>query len=194
MSSHLPVEIRKWGKPPHKYTYKATISFNFKINHLAHIDLKWKVLLCCVWSIYYTRKHSSRIRTDRAVTRMSSEPVAMRPIMNRMTRACGNITFPCGIVKESLESLWYWMIPYVSWGVKLGLDTISSTHMWLWSKVWVSSWPGMTVFKLSQTVYTLRQVFHYTYMNYPNHPNFYSLFHLQDVDTFGIMFGQASLI
>ena len=31
-----------------------------------------------------TRKHSSRMRTDHAVTRMSSEPVAMRSIVDRM--------------------------------------------------------------------------------------------------------------
>ena len=42
-----------------------------------------------------TRKHSSRMHTDRAVTRMSSERVAMRPIVHRMTHACENITFPC---------------------------------------------------------------------------------------------------
>ena len=43
-----------------------------------------------------TRKHSSRMRTDRAVTRMRRERVAMRPIMDRMTHTCENITFPCG--------------------------------------------------------------------------------------------------
>ena len=37
-----------------------------------------------------TRKHSSRMRTDRAVTRMSSDR------MGRMTADCENITFPCG--------------------------------------------------------------------------------------------------
>ena len=36
------------------------------------------------------------MRTDRAITRPSSEPVAMRPIVDRMTDACENITFPCG--------------------------------------------------------------------------------------------------
>ena len=30
------------------------------------------------------------------ITRMSSEPVAMRLIVDRMTDACENITFPCG--------------------------------------------------------------------------------------------------
>ena len=35
------------------------------------------------------------MRTDRAVKRMSSEPVARRPIVDRMTHACENITFPC---------------------------------------------------------------------------------------------------
>ena len=34
------------------------------------------------------------MRTHRAVTRISSEPVAMRPIVNRITHACENITFP----------------------------------------------------------------------------------------------------
>ena len=32
-----------------------------------------------------TRKHSSRMRTDHTITRMSSDRVAMRPIVNRMT-------------------------------------------------------------------------------------------------------------
>ena len=43
-----------------------------------------------------TRKHSSRMRTDRALTRMSCDRVAIRPIVDRMTDACENITFPCG--------------------------------------------------------------------------------------------------
>ena len=34
--------------------------------------------------------------TDRAVTRMNSDRVAMKPIVNRMTHASENITFPCG--------------------------------------------------------------------------------------------------
>ena len=34
--------------------------------------------------------------TDRAVARMSSDRVAMRSIVDRMTDACENITFPCG--------------------------------------------------------------------------------------------------
>ena len=36
------------------------------------------------------------MHTDRAATRMSSDRVAMRPIVNRMTHACENITFPYG--------------------------------------------------------------------------------------------------
>ena len=32
-----------------------------------------------------TRKHSSRMRTDHDVTRPSSEPVSMRPIVDRQT-------------------------------------------------------------------------------------------------------------
>ena len=32
-----------------------------------------------------TRKHSSRMRTDRAVTRMTSDRVAIRPIVDRQT-------------------------------------------------------------------------------------------------------------
>ena len=43
-----------------------------------------------------TRKHSSRMGTDRAVTRMSSDRVGMRPTVDRMTDACKNITFPYG--------------------------------------------------------------------------------------------------
>ena len=37
---------------------------------------------------FLTRKHSNRMRTDRAVTRMSSDRVAIRPIVNRMTDRC----------------------------------------------------------------------------------------------------------
>ena len=40
------------------------------------------------------RMHSSRIRADPAVTRMRNGRVAMRPIVDRMTDACKNITFP----------------------------------------------------------------------------------------------------
>ena len=36
------------------------------------------------------------MHTDRAITRMSSDQVAMRPIVDRMKDACENITFPCG--------------------------------------------------------------------------------------------------
>ena len=36
------------------------------------------------------------MHTDSAVIRMSSEHVAMRPIVDRVTQACENITFPCG--------------------------------------------------------------------------------------------------
>ena len=36
------------------------------------------------------------MRTDPAVARMGSERVAMRPIVDRMTHAFENITFPCG--------------------------------------------------------------------------------------------------
>ena len=42
-----------------------------------------------------TSKHSIRMRTDCAVIWMSSEPVAVRLIVDRMTDACENITFPC---------------------------------------------------------------------------------------------------
>ena len=38
-----------------------------------------------VQKIYLKRKHSSRTHADHAVTRISSEPVAMRPIVNRQT-------------------------------------------------------------------------------------------------------------
>ena len=41
-----------------------------------------------------TRKHSIRMCTDRAVT--SSERVSISPIVNRITDACENITFPYG--------------------------------------------------------------------------------------------------
>ena len=32
-----------------------------------------------------TRKHSSRMHSDRAVTKLNSEPVSMRPIVDRQT-------------------------------------------------------------------------------------------------------------
>ena len=35
------------------------------------------------------------MHTDRAIIRMNREPVAMSPIMGRMTDACENNTFPC---------------------------------------------------------------------------------------------------
>ena len=41
------------------------------------------------------RKHSSRMRTDRAVTRISSDRVAIRSIVDRMIHVYENITFPC---------------------------------------------------------------------------------------------------
>ena len=34
------------------------------------------------------------MHTDHAVTRMSSDRVSMRPIVDRMTDACENITLP----------------------------------------------------------------------------------------------------
>ena len=42
-----------------------------------------------------TRKHSSRMRTDRAVTRMSSERIAKRPIVDRQTPV-KTLPSPCG--------------------------------------------------------------------------------------------------
>ena len=36
------------------------------------------------------------MRTNCAVTRMNGDRVAVRPIVDRMTDACENITFPCG--------------------------------------------------------------------------------------------------
>ena len=33
--------------------------------------------------------------TDRALTRMGSDRVAMKPIVDGMTDVCENITFPC---------------------------------------------------------------------------------------------------
>ena len=48
--------------------------------------LKFNIVpMVTVW----TRKHSSRMRTDCAVTRMSSDWVAMRPIVKKKTNACG---------------------------------------------------------------------------------------------------------
>ena len=52
-----------------------------------------------------TRKHSSRMGTDRAATRMSSDRVAIRPIVERMTDACENITYPCGRYKTMVIKL-----------------------------------------------------------------------------------------
>ena len=42
-----------------------------------------------------TRKHSSRMRADRAVTRRGSEIVAMRPIVDRQTPV-KTLPSPCG--------------------------------------------------------------------------------------------------
>ena len=36
------------------------------------------------------------MHTDHAVTRTSSDRVAVRPIVDRLTDACENITFPYG--------------------------------------------------------------------------------------------------
>ena len=44
---------------------------------------------------YTTRKHSARMRTDRAVTRPSSERVAKRPIVDRQTPV-KTLPSPCG--------------------------------------------------------------------------------------------------
>ena len=57
---------------------------------------RWASWLYDKAKVCSTRKHSGRMRTDRALTRMSSDRVAMRPIVDRMTDACENITFPCG--------------------------------------------------------------------------------------------------
>ena len=43
--------------------------------------------------IVKTRKHSSRMRTNRAVTRLNSEQVVIRPIVDRQI-TCEDITFP----------------------------------------------------------------------------------------------------
>ena len=50
------------------------------------------------------------MRTDRAETRMNSDRVAIRSIVDRMIHAYENITFPCGreiwlIIHTSLSSL-----------------------------------------------------------------------------------------
>ena len=50
--------------------------------------------------ITITRKHSSRMRTDRTVTKMTSDRVAMRPIVDRMKHARENITCSCGRLKR----------------------------------------------------------------------------------------------
>ena len=50
--------------------------------------------------ILKTRKHSSRMRTDRTITRLSRERVAMRAIMDRQN-TCENITFPLRSVMMS---------------------------------------------------------------------------------------------
>ena len=41
-------------------------------------------------------KHFSRMHINRAASRLSSDRVVMRPIVNRMTHASESITFPCG--------------------------------------------------------------------------------------------------
>ena len=61
-------------------------------------------------SIIFTRKLSSRIRTDRAVTRPCSEPACMRPIVDRQTPvktlpslAVGNIQCDNGAYSSTVK-------------------------------------------------------------------------------------------
>ena len=42
------------------------------------------------------RKHSGRMRTDHPVTWMSSDQVATRPIVDKMTHISENNSLPCG--------------------------------------------------------------------------------------------------
>ena len=51
------------------------------------------------------------MHTDHAVTRMSSYRVAMRPIVDRMTDASENITFPCGELNWTFAENSYWLCP-----------------------------------------------------------------------------------
>ena len=88
------------------------------------------------------------MRTHHAITRMSIERVAMRPIMDRMAGACENITFPCGrcciisqLRKRAMQSssmCWQqftvsptgseWLKDNVS--MNFSIDTAISSYVW----------------------------------------------------------------
>ena len=58
-------------------------------------------------SLFQTRKHSSRMRSDHALTRKSSDQVATRPIVNRMIdRHLWKHYLPLRSVK-----MWSWVLP-----------------------------------------------------------------------------------
>ena len=61
---------------------------------------------------YETRKHSSRMRTDRAVTRPSSEPVGMRPIVDRQTPVKTLPSLAVGNKKETPIDIALHSFPY----------------------------------------------------------------------------------
>ena len=60
---------------------------DIRVLKVISIIKKYPITLNTPTTNLFTRKHSSRMRTDRAVTRMSSDRVAMRPIVDRMTGA-----------------------------------------------------------------------------------------------------------
>ena len=81
------------------------------------------------------------MRTDRSVTRMSSDRVAMRPIVDKMTDACENITFPCGRSKD-MNNLNEYIYPktYANFESNyiFGVDTFVNQNI-SWLKHWANN-------------------------------------------------------
>ena len=74
------------------------------------------------------RKHSSRMRTDRAVTRSSSEPVSMRPIVDRQapvktlpSLAVGNEGYFNSNKKYSVTNITISVTDKDRWGMVYGI-------------------------------------------------------------------------
>ena len=87
---------------PMFYLKKRLTKFAAKVTKWS-VQSKFRRIYCA------TRKHSSRMRTDRAMTRMSSDGVDMRPIVNRMTdRQLWKHYLPLRSVKMCFR--WFWTI------------------------------------------------------------------------------------
>ena len=99
------VSCRRWWWLYYYWLLCGAVSVNHSVSIHRHqnrtaasspfFNSKWSWFEFFPGNNFGTRKHSSTMRTDCAVTRMSSDRVAMRPIVHRMTDAYENITFPC---------------------------------------------------------------------------------------------------